>query len=80
MIEIASDALTARSTRFGAELSHPARRRGRELMTDADPAFWTGRAPLLFPIVGRLVATATGSTARNIRCRSTASRGGRCSS
>src|SRR5690606_22417996 len=25
---------------------------GREYMTDADPAFWTGRAPLLFPIVG----------------------------
>jgi galactose mutarotase-like enzyme len=23
-------------------------------MTDADPAFWTGRAPLLFPIVGAL--------------------------
>lgn len=23
-------------------------------MTDADPAFWTGHAPLLFPIVGRL--------------------------
>ena len=22
-------------------------------MTDGDPAFWTGRAPLLFPIVGR---------------------------
>ena len=23
-------------------------------MTDADPAFWSGRAPLLFPIVGQL--------------------------
>ena len=23
-------------------------------MTDADPAYWSGRAPLLFPIVGRL--------------------------
>src|SRR3546814_9367268 len=23
-------------------------------MTDADPAFWTGHAPVLFPIVGRL--------------------------
>jgi galactose mutarotase-like enzyme len=28
---------------------------GRELMTDADPAYLSGRAPLLFPIVGRLV-------------------------
>ncbi len=24
-------------------------------MTDADPAYWSGRAPLLFPIVGRLM-------------------------
>jgi galactose mutarotase-like enzyme len=27
---------------------------GQELMSDGDPAFWRGRAPLLFPIVGRL--------------------------
>ena len=55
MIEIASDRLTAAIDPFGAELSS-LREPGRgELMTGADPAFWTGRAPLLFPIVGRLM-------------------------
>ncbi|MES2986868.1 MAG: aldose 1-epimerase family protein [Pseudomonadota bacterium] len=55
MIEIASDRLSAAINPFGAELSHLRDAAGRELMTDADPAFWTGRAPLLFPIVGRLM-------------------------
>lgn len=55
MIEIASDRLTAAINPLGAELSHLRDADGRELMTDADPAFWTGRAPLLFPIVGRLM-------------------------
>jgi galactose mutarotase-like enzyme len=55
MIEIASDALNARINPLGAELSSLRDSAGRELMTDADPAFWAGRAPLLFPIVGRLV-------------------------
>lgn len=54
MIEIASDALSASIDPLGAELSHLRDGEGRELMTDADPAYWAGRAPLLFPIVGRL--------------------------
>jgi len=54
MIEIASQGLSAIINPLGAELSHLRDRQGRELMTDADPAYWTGRAPLLFPIVGRL--------------------------
>lgn len=54
-IEIASGDLRAAINPFGAELSSLRDAEGRELMTDADPAFWTGRAPLLFPIVGRLV-------------------------
>jgi len=53
-IRIESDALAAAINPFGAELSSLRDAQGRELMTDADPAFWTGRAPLLFPIVGRL--------------------------
>lgn len=53
-IEIGSDALTAAINPFGAELSSLRGTDGRERMTDADPAFWTGRAPLLFPIVGGL--------------------------
>ncbi|ATY32892.1 aldose 1-epimerase family protein [Sphingomonas psychrotolerans] len=55
MIEIASERLTAAIDPLGAELSSLRDADGRELMTDADPAFWSGRAPLLFPIVGRLV-------------------------
>jgi len=55
MIEIASDRLGAAINPFGAELSSLREPGGAELMTDADPAFWTGRAPLLFPIVGRLM-------------------------
>lgn len=27
---------------------------GRDLLWDGDPAFWTGRAPILFPVVGLL--------------------------
>ncbi|WP_093665377.1 aldose 1-epimerase family protein [Sphingomonas gellani] len=54
MVRIRSDALTAAINPFGAELSHLEDADGRELMTNADPAFWTGRAPLLFPIVGAL--------------------------
>lgn len=54
MIEIASDALAATLNPDGAELWSLRDADGRELMTDADPAFWTGHAPLLFPIVGGL--------------------------
>lgn len=53
-VEIASDRLRARIDSLGAELTSLRDAAGRELMTDADPAFWSGRAPLLFPIVGRL--------------------------
>jgi galactose mutarotase-like enzyme len=53
-IEIASGGLTAAINPLGAELSSLRDARGNELMTDADPAVWAGRAPLLFPIVGRL--------------------------
>lgn len=53
-ITIGSGALTATINPRGAELSSLKDAGGRELMTDADPAFWRGRAPILFPIVGRL--------------------------
>ena len=54
LVEIASAQLTARIHPFGAELWSLTDAAGREYMTDADPAFWTGHAPLLFPIVGSL--------------------------
>lgn len=54
LISIASGELTARINPLGAELWSLTDGEGREYMTDADPAFWTGHAPLLFPIVGAL--------------------------
>ena len=51
---ISSGDLTARINPLGAELWSLTDRQGREYMTNADPAFWTGHAPLLFPIVGAL--------------------------
>lgn len=54
LVRITSDRLSAAINPFGAELSSVRDADGRELMTDADPAYWTGRAPLLFPIVGRV--------------------------
>ena len=52
LITIANDHLTARINPHGAELTHLHDAAGRELMTNADPAFWTGHAPILFPVVG----------------------------
>ena len=52
-IRIGTAQLSAAINPLGAELSSLRDGDGRELMTDADPRFWTGRAPLLFPVVGR---------------------------
>ena len=53
LVTIASDGLTAAINPLGAELWSLKDSAGRELMTDADPRWWTGHAPLLFPFVGR---------------------------
>ncbi|NWK94980.1 aldose epimerase [Sphingobium lactosutens] len=52
-IAIASSDLSAQIDPLGAELWSLRDAQGRELMTDADPRWWTGHAPLLFPFVGR---------------------------
>ena len=54
LVTIASDRLSAAINPFGAELTHLRDAEGRELMTDADPAFWSRHAPLLFPVIGRV--------------------------
>lgn len=43
---------------MGAELVSLTDTLDQEYMTDGDPTFWSGRAPLLFPIVGALVGDA----------------------
>ena len=52
-ITIGSGDISAAINPLGAELWSLKDRQGRELMTDADPRWWTGHAPLLFPFVGR---------------------------
>ena len=54
LVTITSGALTARINPLGAELWSLTDAQGAEYMTDADPAFWTGHAPVLFPIIGEL--------------------------
>lgn len=54
LLTLSSGKLTAKVNPLGAELWSLTDAAGREYMTDADPAFWTGHAPLLFPIVGAL--------------------------
>ena len=54
-IRIASDHLDAEISVLGAELQRLTHIDHGELLWDGDPAYWTGRAPILFPIVGALV-------------------------
>lgn len=54
LVTITSGTLTARINPLGAELWSLTDAAGAEYMTDADPAFWAGHAPVLFPIVGSL--------------------------
>ncbi|MGX7893981.1 aldose 1-epimerase family protein [Tsuneonella sp. HG222] len=51
---ITSGELSATIDSFGAELVSLTDARGREYLTDGDPRWWSGHAPVLFPIVGRL--------------------------
>lgn len=57
-VVITNGELTARIDPLGAELVSLCDASGAQWLTDADPAFWTGHAPLLFPIVGRLAGDA----------------------
>ncbi|AJY45678.1 aldose 1-epimerase family protein [Martelella endophytica] len=52
-ITIANDELTVSVSAVGAETRSLTTADGREWMWNGDPEFWTGRAPILFPIVGK---------------------------
>jgi len=54
-VAIRSSELTAEIDARGAQLFTLRDRAARDLLWDGDPAVWSGRAPLLFPIVGVLV-------------------------
>jgi galactose mutarotase-like enzyme len=53
-VSISDSALRAEISTTGAELVRLQDRDGADLLWDGDPAFWTGRSPLLFPIVGEV--------------------------
>ncbi len=55
IVAIKSDGLSAEIDPLGAQLHALRDADGRDLLWDGDPAIWTGRAPILFPIVGMLV-------------------------
>lgn len=51
-VTIRSEGLVAEINLKGAELWRLVDAEGRDLLWDGDPAFWAGRAPILFPVVG----------------------------
>lgn len=53
-VSISGSGLSARIDALGAELVRLQDATGHDLLWDGDPAFWTGRSPLLFPIVGEV--------------------------
>ena len=53
VVAISGPALSAQISAIGAELVRLQDGRGLDLLWDGDPVFWTGRSPLLFPIVGQ---------------------------
>jgi galactose mutarotase-like enzyme len=54
-VVLRSSELTAEIDAHGAQLSTLRDHDARDLLWNGDPAVWSGRAPLLFPIVGVLV-------------------------
>jgi galactose mutarotase-like enzyme len=53
-VSLASSHLSAAVDPLGAQLSALRDHAGRDLLWDGDPAIWSGRSPILFPIVGAL--------------------------
>jgi galactose mutarotase-like enzyme len=53
-IALRSDSWSLAVDPHGAQLSALRDAEGRDLLWDGNPAFWNGRAPILFPIVGAL--------------------------
>ena len=54
MQKITNDFLTVEILETGAEIQSVKNADGKEFIWNGDPAYWTGRAPVLFPICGGL--------------------------
>lgn len=50
---IATEAITVEISSMGAEMQSIVTSDGASWLWDGDPAFWNGRSPLLFPMVGK---------------------------
>jgi galactose mutarotase-like enzyme len=57
-ISLSSKDLSARISPLGAQLSELRDSAGHDLLWNGDPAVWSGRSPVLFPIVGALAGGA----------------------
>ena len=53
LIQIANDHLAVAVSPMGAEMASITDSGGQSWLWDGDPAFWSGRSPVLFPMVGR---------------------------
>lgn len=53
LYQLSNDTLSVGIAALGAELQFLRMRDGRDLLWDGQAQFWSGRAPILFPIVGR---------------------------
>ncbi|MBU2868288.1 aldose 1-epimerase family protein [Pacificibacter marinus] len=53
LCQLRNDALTVAVAPLGAEMQYLRTSAGDDLLWSGDAAYWTGRAPVLFPIVGR---------------------------
>jgi galactose mutarotase-like enzyme len=53
LTRIANDHLTVDVSSLGAEMQTLTSSDGRDWLWNGDAAFWTGRSPILFPIVGK---------------------------
>jgi galactose mutarotase-like enzyme len=53
--KIASDRLSVEVSNLGAEIQSVVDRTGHNWLWNGDPKFWAGRAPLLFPVIGKSV-------------------------
>lgn len=53
IVRITSDELVAEISSLGSEMQSLQTTDGRDWLWNGDAAFWTGRSPILFPIVGK---------------------------
>lgn len=52
-VRIESDTLAVEVSSLGAEMQSLCHKDGRSFLWNGDPAWWSGRSPILFPIVGK---------------------------